>query len=212
MDKLHKNDGSSPIWRVFCAIEIPSQVRERVVRHAEQLQMKCPDVQASWARLENIHLTLKFFGNLSQALVLKASEAAARAVSGLSPFKISVEGAGSFPARGPARVLWIGIPDQRGVLLRLQSQLEAECEKSGFVREDRPFHPHLTVARLRGPGGARALAQAHSELDFEPSEMEVSELTLFSSELSSKGSRYTVISTHRLKEHPQITQITQIKN
>ena len=185
-------------WRVFCAIEVSSDVRERIVGHAQQLRIAVPEVQASFARLENIHLTLKFFGNLSQQQVLKASEAASQAVAAASPFKISMQGAGSFPNRGPARVLWIGINDESGKLAKLQSELERECESRGFGREDRPFNPHLTVARLRSPRGARSLAQAHADFGFERSEMEVSEITVFRSELTSKGSRYTVISQHPL--------------
>ena len=189
---------SGSTWRVFCALEIPIDLREQLVRHTEQLQLALPQVQASWARVDNIHLTIKFFGNLTPEQVRNASEATARAVSHFCRFKVRIEGAGSFPERGPARVLWIGIEDQSGGLARLQSQLEKECETYGFAREDRPFHPHLTVARLRGPRGARALADKHRQLNFKPGDIEVSAVTLFRSELSSKGSRYTVIARHPL--------------
>jgi RNA 2',3'-cyclic 3'-phosphodiesterase len=185
-------------WRVFCAIEIPEKIRQSISQHAQQLHEALPDVQASWTKPDNIHLTLKFFGNISQRQVLKASEAAARAVDGLKSFTIHVEGAGAFPSRGPARVLWIGIKDLTGKLIQLEQKFESECEREGFHKEGRAFHPHLTVARLRGPRGARALADKHHELGFESSEVTVSSLILFRSELSSKGSTYTRISKHRL--------------
>ena len=189
---------SESTWRVFCAIEIPENIRQRISRHATQLQEALPDVQASWTKPDNIHLTLKFFGNISQQQVLKASQAAARAVDGLRSFTIHIEGAGSFPPRGPAKVLWIGISDATGTLIQLQQKFESECEREGFPKENRAFHPHLTVARLRTARGARPLAEQHKRLEFEGGDVSVSSLILFRSELSSKGSRYTSISTHRL--------------
>lgn len=185
-------------WRVFCAIEMPTEVRERVAQHGDQLRRSLPEVQASWTKPENIHLTLKFFGNISQQQAMKASEAASRAIAGMSTFTIRIEEPGSFPARGPARVLWIGIKDPTGKLIKLQLKFDTECETEGFSKEDRAFHPHLTVARLRTPRGARTLSENHNELRFEPAEVTVSSLILFRSELSPKGSRYTIISTHRL--------------
>jgi 2'-5' RNA ligase len=185
-------------WRVFCAIEIPEKIRQSISRHAQQLQEALPDVQASWTKPDNIHLTLKFFGNISQQQIVRASEAATRAVDGLGSFNIKVEGAGSFPARGPAKVLWIGISDPTGKLIQLQQRFESECEREGFPKEARAFHPHLTVARLRTARGARALAEQHKELEFESGDVSVSSLILFRSELSSKGSTYTPISIHRL--------------
>ena len=184
-------------WRVFCAIEIPEEVRQRISQHAQQLHDLLPEVQASWTKPDNIHLTLKFFGNITQQQVLKASKAAARAVEGFGPFDIKVEGAGSFPPRGPAKVLWIGINDPTGNLIQLQQKLENECEREGFPKEDRPFHPHLTVARLRSSRGARTLADKHKEPGLKSAEIKVSSLIVFRSELSSKGSKYTRISTHR---------------
>ena len=141
---------------------------------------------------------LKFFGNISQQQVLKASQAAARAVEGLRSLTIHIEGAGSFPPRGPAKVLWIGISDPTGTLIQLQQKFDSECEREGFPKEVRAFHPHLTVARLRTARGARALADRHKQLEFEGGDVYVSSLILFRSELSSKGSTYTRISTHGL--------------
>jgi len=185
-------------WRVFCAIEIPENIRQRISRHAQHLHEALPDVQASWTKPDNIHLTLKFFGNISQQQVLKASQAAARAVDGLRSFTIHIEGAGSFPPRGPAKVLWMGISDPISKLVQLQQTFESECEQEGFPKEARAFHPHLTVARLRTTRGARALAEQHKQLGFEGGMVSVSSLILFRSELNSKGSTYTKISTHRL--------------
>jgi 2'-5' RNA ligase len=95
-------------------------------------------------------------------------------------------------------VLWIAISDSSGKLGELHTRLEHEAAKEGFVRDSRPFHPHLTVARLRQPQHARTLATAHKEREFEGVEIEVLELLVIRSELSSEGSKYSIISRHQL--------------
>jgi 2'-5' RNA ligase len=97
--------------------------------------------------------------------------------------------------------LWLGVNDSSGKLKGLQAKLDDECLRLGFEKEERAFNPHLTIARLRKPQGARALALAHKEMGFEPMNILVSELLVIRSELSSEGSRYTVISRHGLSEN-----------
>jgi 2'-5' RNA ligase len=188
----------SVTWRVFCAIELPEAVQQRVTRHIVRLKEAAPDAKASWSRADNIHLTLKFLGDIPQASVRNLSEAASRAVAGVAPFKIRLEQTGVFPPHGSPRVLWIGVNDCEGKLGELHNHLEAECEKAGFLRESRTFHPHLTIARLRQPQHARTLTAPHKAMDFEAAEIVVSELLVIRSELSSAGSKYTAISRHSL--------------
>jgi 2'-5' RNA ligase len=157
-----------------------------------------PAVHASWSRTGKIHLTLKFLGEVAPSRVENLSLAASRAVAKLSIFNLVLAGAGTFPETGPPRVIWIGVNDLSGKLSELHRQLEAEGAKEGFEKELRAFHPHLTLARLRQPQGARALAAAHKEIGFDPIEISVSELLVIRSELSSGGSNHTVISRHVL--------------
>jgi len=157
-----------------------------------------PDVKATWSRDANLHLTLKFLGEIPQTSVPDISTAASRAVAGIAPFSIRLEQTGAFPKQGQPRVLWVATNDSSGKLSELHARLEDELATAGFARDDRPFHPHLTVARLRQPRHARTLAAAHKELEFEPAEIAVSELLVIRSELSSEGSQYTVVSRHAL--------------
>jgi 2'-5' RNA ligase len=189
---------NNPAWRVFCAIELPQEVSSRATEHINRLRQRFPDINASWNRNGKFHLTLKFLGEISQTRVADLSRAAAFAVGKVSPFEIIVEGAGAFPVHGPPKVLWIGISDPAKELDQLYQHLESESAKEGFAKEPRPFHPHLTLARLRKPQGARSLACAHQEMVFEPIEISVSELLVIRSELSSEGSKHSVISRHRL--------------
>jgi 2'-5' RNA ligase len=188
----------SVTWRVFCAIELPESIRALVLRHINCLKELVPDAKPSWSRDANLHLTLKFLGEIPQTSVSTFSEAASRAVAGLTPFTIRLEQTGVFPKHGSPRVLWIGINDVNGKLAELHAHLENEAAQAGFEKDSRPFQPHLTVARLRQSQHARLLADAHKRTEFEPAEIAVSELLVIRSELSSEGSKYTVISQHEL--------------
>ena len=191
-------DSNPESWRTFCAIELPEEICARATQRINDLKLSFPNSNASWNRDGRYHLTLKFIGEIPQSRVKRLSLAASRAVAELSPFAIVVEQSGVFPAHGPPRILWIGVNDISGSLTELHARLEDECSREGFPKEDRPYHPHLTLARLRKPQGARSLASAHRELWFGPTEVRVSELLVIRSELSTVGSKYSVISRHQL--------------
>ena len=173
-------------------------MRAELKDHIQRLREAVPDASASWTRVENIHLTLKFFGNVAIERIPKISAAVERAIRKFPTFPISIGKTGVFPNPRRAQVLWIGVSDPTGKLSELQRQLEHECAKEGFEKEDRAYRPHLTIARLRKPEGARLLANDHLNMAFEPAEITLSELVIFRSELSSKGSKYTMISRHPL--------------
>ena len=194
------NDSSSlvarPSLRVFCAIELPAEVRALAAGHITLLREAVPEVRAGWERTEKLHITLKFLGEIATERVEALTAAAARVTRNLRPFSLSLAGAGAFPPRGNPRILWLGINDSSGALVGLQSRLEEECAGAGFSREERPFHPHLTIARVRSPQGARRLASVHREAGFQAVEFAVSDLVIMRSELGAGGSRYAEISRH----------------
>jgi 2'-5' RNA ligase len=191
-------DAQKPL-RVFCAVELPDELRSRVSERVRRLRADFSDVRASWEKPEKLHITLKFLGDIEQARVELLSGAAERAVASLEPFELIIDEPGTFPPHGQPRVLWLGIVDVFGRLAFMQSALEEECAAVGFPRESRAFKPHLTLARIRTPHGARELADAHRETPFEPQRFKVSELVLMLSELGPGGSRYTPLSRHRLE-------------
>lgn len=171
-------------WRVFCAIELPDQVRAQLAEHTR--------------RPENVHLTLKFFGNVRQEKLTRIADAAARVAGEFAPFPIRIGGTGVFPNASRPQVLWIGVEDPSGQLSALHRRFEEECAIAGFPKENRAYKPHLTTARLRRPENARQLAAAHLQTKFDLIEIRVTEFVLFRSQLSPKGSIYTVISKHGL--------------
>jgi 2'-5' RNA ligase len=193
------HEGLDEDWRVFCAIELPEFVRGLVLRHIARLQEAVPQARASWARDSSLHLTLKFLGEIPKTSVADLSQAASLAVRELASFSIRLNYSGVFPNHGQPRVLWLGINDLSGQLVELHARLETEAVKLGFAKEARRFRPHLTVARLRHPENARALSAVHQQMEFEPVDIAVKELTVIRSELSSEGSKYTIVSRHPLK-------------
>ena len=194
-DSRNKADKS---WRLFIAIELPASLRARIISHIHCLRDSIPDARASWSRGNNLHLTLKFLGDIPVANVERLSAAASIAVSQVGPFEIVAGGCGAFPARGQPRVLWIGIDDPSGKLSELDRALEDECARASFAREQRAFHPHLTIARIRQPHGSRQLAVRHQEIGFNREIGGVSEVSVIRSELRSEGSQHTVLSRHEL--------------
>lgn len=191
-------EGLEKLVRVFCAVELPREVRARVARYAAELRAGFEGVRAGWEREEKLHLTLKFVGEVEPRRVEALERAASRAAAGVQPFAISIGGTGAFPPKGPPRVLWLGVGDGTGGLRSLQSRLEDECHAEGFARERKGFSPHLTLARLRDPAGARRLAEEHRRARFGPLSLNVSELLVVRSDLGPTGSRYTTLSRHAL--------------
>ncbi|MDQ3684755.1 MAG: RNA 2',3'-cyclic phosphodiesterase [Acidobacteriota bacterium] len=186
--------------RVFCAVEIPAEVKKRIADHVAFLRPHASDDTARWERAEKLHVTMKFFGEIPRQRIEDLSRAVTRAADFVPPFNLAVRGTGVFPPRVAPRVLWLGVHDDSSGLEKLQAALEGECARVGFTREPRPFHPHLTIARLRSARGAREIAEAHTQNNFQGEEFAVTEVIVMRSELGQGGSKYTVLSRHRLGE------------
>jgi 2'-5' RNA ligase len=190
-------------YRTFIAIELPAAVRRDIAQHIDQLRRAFPEVRASWSREDNLHLTLKFLGDVSVTRIANLSEACTAATSNIEPFELVIDGCGTFPPHGRPKVLWVGISSVRlettqPPLLHLHQSIEDACAAAGFPRESRPYHPHLTIARLRESRDSRTLAEKHRQSSLQPHAFTVSEVILFRSELSSKGAKHAHLSHHQL--------------
>src|SRR3954466_13038553 len=104
----------SDFWRLFIAVELPDDIRQKIAAHIEQLRTALPEVRASWVREENLHLTLKFLGDTPVERVEAVANALTKAANETAAFEIRIGGCGAFPPRGKPSVLWIGIEDQSG--------------------------------------------------------------------------------------------------
>lgn len=188
--------------RLFCAVALPTEVRARAAAHAVHLRTRLDeDLKVSWEREEKMHVTVKFFGDVLTDRVASLADALSRTARRLAPFELRLARCGVFASLSRPRVLWLGIEDERGRLATLQRDIEDECAREGFPRDARPFHPHVTLARLRFVNEqARRLARLHIESEFAPVGFRVGEIVLVCSELGARGSRYTIHSRHELSE------------
>src|SRR5258706_11558454 len=110
-------------WRLFIAIELPSNVRRTLADHIQHVREAVPEASASWAREENLHLTLKFLGDTELTGVEALSQAIQRVANSVGPFEMKIEDRGVFPPNGQPRVLWIGVDDPSNSLTLLHQTL-----------------------------------------------------------------------------------------
>lgn len=182
--------------RLFCAIELPAELRALIAARSEKLRSSAYGTAARWEASEKLHLTLKFLGEIETTRLSALALAVQRATERIASFELQLGGPGVFPSRGPARVLWIGLNDPTGRLAALQQKLEAECRKQGFPPETKSFHPHVTIARLRTQ--APPLLALHLETAIESRRFTVREVVIMRSELRPEGSRYTPLASFDL--------------
>jgi 2'-5' RNA ligase len=147
-----------------------------------------------WVQPAHIHLTLKFLGDIAPETIDPVVQALRHAVMPFTPFTISIRGLGCFPNQTRPRVLWMGVHASHDMLLHLQQRLETELLSIGFASEERPFHPHLTLARgqqrISQPQLANAL-QTYDDWLF--GEMLVEQVVLYQSQLHRHGAVYTML-------------------
>jgi len=194
--------------RIFIGIDLDAEIRGRILRFLEGVQGFAPD--ARWVHPESLHITLKFIGEQSPEQVEAISERLQRVEGGA--FEIRTAGYGFFPTAKAARVFWIGI--QGGPqLARLAESVDMAVAELGIAREDRPYSPHLTLARGGGKSGSpkrekgdapnkvfavlEKRLQAMEDLDF--GAVMAHEFILYQSQLSAKGSKYTKLQRFALQ-------------
>lgn len=178
--------------RLFVAVELSEAIREQVRALLDGLKRDVPEVR--WARPEALHVTLKFLGEVESERVDPLCEALERA-SGAGappPFDIEVEGLGTFGDRKRPRVVWAGLRERTGALEELQGAVEQACEALGFPLEERRFHPHLTLARIKGPMPSLGRALA-TRSGVRLGSAQVGSFALVRSELQPDGALHTVL-------------------
>lgn len=177
--------------RAFIAVDISEGARRLVAERIALLRARFSDLRVGWDKPEKLHLTLKFLGEISSEKLTQIIAAVENAAKEIESFSLALEGAGAFPPRGTARVLWLGVKDESQNLSEFQKRLETETEQIGFERERRAFKPHLTIARLKEPGKSRNLTDLHLQTEFPAVNFPVSEIVVYKSDLRPTGSIYT---------------------
>ena len=147
--------------RSFIAIELPQEVRQAFTRLQEKLKAG-GGAPVKWVDAGNVHLTLKFLGNVDAAITGRIISAIEEAGRGMHPFQIHLSGLGGFPSIRRVQVVWVGLTGELEKLVQLQKSIEAKLVPLGFPAEARSFTPHLTLGRVRDyirPEERQALGQ-----------------------------------------------------
>ncbi len=181
--------------RLFLAINLPREIKDKLA-HLQQ-ELAHTRAQVRWVRPEGIHLTLKFFGEVPEEMIDTLARLAQETVvqKACGSLRFRVKGLGTFPSLRRPRVIWVGLEGDLSKLLSLQQALEEAFAKLGFVPEDRPFVPHLTLGRVKSGKGLDQLVSIIKRYQAEPfalpEEFEVSEIILYQSILKPSGAVYT---------------------
>jgi len=176
--------------RSFVAVLLPDRVRAGLAAVGAELRGQTRGL--AWVRADNLHLTLRFLGEIEPMRLEQVREAVAAAAAAVVPFTVSLGGLGGFPSGRAPRVLWASVAAGGEGLEVLYDALEAGLVARGIPGESRAFHPHVTLARARDSRGAGGLG---SVLGAGPAfgEVRVGALHLMRSELDPRGSRYSIL-------------------
>jgi 2'-5' RNA ligase len=187
--------------RTFLALDLSPELQRFLERAIARGAHLLP--AARWVEPASLHVTLAFLGELSDEQLAQAIEAGEAAARQVPPFSYRLTGLGTFGSAHAPRVVWMGLEDASGRMRALQQVLMRELQARGFPPEERPFSPHLTLARLKRPL-SREEQQALQRLLYEirvPAslpEHTVETLDVMKSELSRAGARYSYLYRARL--------------
>jgi RNA 2',3'-cyclic 3'-phosphodiesterase len=190
------------LLRAFIAVEIPPGIHQAIEKQTAPVRAAITPSLIRWVAVENIHLTVKFLGDVSPANVEMLEQMLCAEVGHHSAFELEFGGLGAFPSSKRPRILWIGIQAPAG-LAALQHGIEAATATLGYPGEQRPFSPHLTIGRVKQNVGSSGIQQIRTALEGTKigtlGTAKVTAIHLFKSDLKPSGAVYTKLFTAPLK-------------
>jgi 2'-5' RNA ligase len=184
--------------RSFIAIEIPTEIQTAILRETTNLRQTLKNSLIRWVSQENIHLTLKFLGDVSPANLDSLKDRLIQELHQIPVFDIMVSRMGAFPNPRRPRVLWVGVEAPKELTIIAQT-IESVASHFGFIPETRPFSPHLTIGRVNQHASGNDLQQIrtgleHTEVGYLGSAT-VRGIHIFRSDLRPSGAVYTQLNT-----------------
>jgi RNA 2',3'-cyclic 3'-phosphodiesterase len=195
--------------RIFAAVNVSLETVRRLTELQRTLHREVsPALRVSWVAPANQHVTLKFYGQVHDAQVEAAMTALRRAAEREPAFRLVTRGVGAFPDTLRPRVIWAGLAEGVDRLQALRDRLEETSLALGFAREEKPFHAHVTLGRVRdGREGAEAALAGH--VSFEGLASAVNELVLYESRLQRAGAEYVALARVPLQDPLTIPEGTE---
>ncbi|ADP77401.1 2'-5' RNA ligase [Methanothermus fervidus DSM 2088] len=173
--------------RTFLAIDLDSELHQKVIEIQKKLKETKADIK--FVTPENLHFTLKFFGNIDEKQLNEISNIVKKSIEDFHEFELHLKGIGVFPNKKYIRVIWIGV-DNPEYFIKLQKKLDIEFNKIGFDLE-RDYVPHLTIGRVKTARNKDRLIKKINELEnVTVGSMKVKELSLKKSILRPEGPKY----------------------
>lgn len=195
------NAAKHDVWRLFVAIELPDEVKQRALHFRQGLESH--GWHARWVRPEAMHLTLRFYGDRRVDSVDDLIAALHVAVADLPSFELRTSGPGVFPNPKRPRVIWLGVEDRSGTLQGMAAAIEGQSRLIGIEPEARPFRPHITIGRIR-PEDSGSITAVEARLEslsrFEPIRVSIDQAVLIRSDLRREGPIYTAVERFMLKD------------
>jgi 2'-5' RNA ligase len=185
--------------RVFLAVELSSDLREKI--SALQQQLKTTLLPMNWVRPESIHLTLKFLGSVEPSRSSQLLSVLEPIGKRQNKFSVDVQDLGVFPHVKHPRIFWVGVTEKTHALQELVLEIEAVLEPLGFPLEDKPYHPHLTLARMTRENaivGSALVKNGILHSDHQLGILPIDRFLLFQSDLDSFGATYTPLGSVQL--------------
>ncbi len=183
--------------RLFVAIPVDDQIKRRMLRVCDDIDVR--DARVRWSSAEQLHLTLKFIGEVEDSLVAPICDAVQRVADKTPLLEMEIGEAGCFPPSGPVRVIWIGGSEPSGTLLQAVQELEDELVPLGISREKRTFSEHFTIGRVKSDHSRGRLRESVGAVGFDACRQSVSELVLYQSTLCQSGAQYAPVLRAKLQ-------------
>lgn len=182
--------------RTFICIDLPVSLKTSIEKLTLELQ-KDSRGKIGWVKPNNMHLTLRFLGDIPKEKVSLVQRCIEQACNGIKRFTVTASGLGAFPNLHRPRVFWVGIKNFTEQLLPLQKKLEQELANAGFDKADKAFSPHLTIGRVR-EGSVQEVVNKIEQIEFSSQDFQVKEVIFMQSELKIGGSVYTKLAVTQL--------------
>jgi 2'-5' RNA ligase len=181
--------------RCFVAVEVPATVLSVIEHYIQALKKIIPDIH--WAKVNGIHITLKFLGEIKPDLVKQVEEILIPLSHIYKPFTVKVKGTGCFPNKSKPRIFWLGLEqDSTDSLSEIHEWIETNLKPLGFSEEERGFSPHLTLGRVKKPQNFAPLFTFMEKTPFSEQVFKVDKIVLMRSELKPAGAEYSVIRSY----------------
>ncbi len=191
------------LLRAFLAAELPPSLQDKIHAATNGLRQSLRDDLIRWVPARNVHLSLKFLGDISPSSIELIKQMLLAEGEAFPAFDVQVEGLGCYPNARRPRVLWVGLTAP-AELTSLQRAIEAAAARLGYESEERGFSPHLTIGRVRQNASSGDLQKIRTALEENQIALlgstRIEAIHLFKSELRPEGSIYTRLFSAPLRE------------